>query len=263
MKPEPIYTAQNCNPAYQLNWSYSVFRKETPIPPSEWLHALSEAVEPDGVRVLNHRLTEKGTSQFLLSTKPDVAPVLLVARVKGRLQHLVQGQRPKAFRRNYSLHSLGSTKRGKLDEYLAGQTGKHPMADPRVQAMLERYQIFNPEVDLSAVRRNSHAEYRYNLHFSLVNDWREPEIREDRIQRIHDMLLKASSQRGELLSRGAIVADHIHVTIGCNLEDAPFDVVLSYMNNLAHACGMKAILKFSCFVGTFGEYDLGVVPRDP
>ena len=31
------------------------------------------------------------------------------------------------------------------------------------------------------------------------------------------------------------------------------------MNNLAYACGMRAVFKFSYFVGTFGEYDPGVI----
>ena len=39
----------------------------------------------------------------------------------------------------------------------------------------------------------------------------------------------------------ALLPDHIHLTLGCQLNEAPQDVAL---------------------VGTFGEYDLGVVPRD-
>jgi hypothetical protein len=46
----------------------------------------------------------------------------------------------------------------------------------------------------------------------------------------------------------------------CKLEESPQDIALSYMNNLAYAQGMKAVFKYSYFVGTFGEYDLGVIP---
>ena len=135
------------------------------------------------------------------------------------------------------------------------------MADPRVQAMFEKYQIVDPTVDLSRWRRNSYAEYQCNLHIVFVNNWRGAEIREETIAAMHDMLLKASAAREELVSRASIVADHAHLTLGCNLRDAPLDVALSYMNNLAYACGMKGMFKFSCFVGTFGEYDLEVIPR--
>jgi hypothetical protein len=34
---------------------------------------------------------------------------------------------------------------------------------------------------------------------------------------------------------------------------------LSYMNNAAFAQGMKAVFMPSCYLGTFGEYDLGVI----
>jgi len=33
------------------------------------------------------------------------------------------------------------------------------------------------------------------------------------------------------------------------------------MNNLAYTCGMKPVFRFSYYVGTFSEYDLGVIPR--
>ena len=64
-----------------------------------------------------------------------------------------------------------------------------------------------------------------------------------------------------VMSLGSLVPDHIHLTLGCQLEDSPEQIALSYMNNLAYVCGMKAVFKFSYFVGTFGEYDLGVIPR--
>jgi hypothetical protein len=41
----------------------------------------------------------------------------------------------------------------------------------------------------------------------------------------------------------------------------PGEVALSYMNNLAYAQGMSEVFRYSYFVGTFGEYDLGVIPR--
>jgi hypothetical protein len=42
---------------------------------------------------------------------------------------------------------------------------------------------------------------------------------------------------------------------GCDITDAPCDVVLSLMNNLAYANGMKPVYEFSFYAGTFGPYD--------
>jgi REP element-mobilizing transposase RayT len=258
--PGPLYTPANCtNPAYQLDWSYSIFWKKAP---SEftWLDKLQELNAKDDIRILQHEFKPPHTSQFLISTRPHVAPAL-IWRVKGRLQHLVRATLPNVFRRNYALRSIGSTRRLALDHYLAAQLDRHPMADPRVQERLTRHQIHNPDVDLSLPRATAHAQYWYNLHIVLVHEARYREIRDDVLIGLRQMILGASEKKGHWLSRAAILPDHIHLTLGCQVEESPEEVVLSYMNNLAFSCGMKPVFKYSYYVGTFSEYDLGVIPR--
>jgi hypothetical protein len=65
------------------------------------------------------------------------------------------------------------------------------------------------------------------------------------------------------LSRAGILPDHIHVALGCPLEEAPEDVALAFLNNLAYVHGMKAVFQFGAYVGTFGEYHQGAVVSDP
>jgi hypothetical protein len=88
-KPIAFYTPENCNVAFQLNWAVSLFWHE---PPDEcgWLADLQAATEPDGVRILKHDLIKPCVSQFLVSTRSDVAPERIVWSVKGRLQHALQ-----------------------------------------------------------------------------------------------------------------------------------------------------------------------------
>jgi hypothetical protein len=89
--PAPIYTPDNCDdPAYQLDWSYSAFWRTRP-PDLSWLDELKRLNEPDHIRILQHQFREPDVSQFLISTRPEVAPLLVVQRVKGRLQHLLHG----------------------------------------------------------------------------------------------------------------------------------------------------------------------------
>jgi hypothetical protein len=76
-----------------------------------------------------------------MSTTPDVAPISIPARVKGRLQHLIRQRIPKAFQRNYSIRSVGGTRRTKVERYIASQTQRHRMADAQVQARMTNYQI--------------------------------------------------------------------------------------------------------------------------
>ena len=116
--PKPIYTPDNCSdPAYQLDWSYSAFRHAGP-PDSSWLDELNRLNAPDHIRILQHEFRGPNRSQFLISTRPSVKPLVLVQCVKGRLQHLLHGSTSKPFRRNYSLRSIGSTRWEELEQYL-------------------------------------------------------------------------------------------------------------------------------------------------
>jgi REP element-mobilizing transposase RayT len=256
----PLYTADNCNPAYQLDWSYSLFWHSHP-PSLDWFPDLKPLCEADHIRLLEHQFKPPNVSQFLVSTQPPVAPQFIAQRVKGRLQHLIKSALPNAFRRNYSLRSIGSTRREKLERYLASQLDHHPMADPRVQAKLPKYQIHHPQIDLSQPQRTSHAIYWYNLHLVFVNEGRWREIDDKRLQSLHDTIEQMSKEKEHLLSRAAIVPDHLHLTLGCKLQESPQEVVFAYMNSLADACEVKPVFRFSYYSGTFSEYDLGVIPR--
>lgn len=61
---QPLYTVDNCTPAYQLDWSLTVFWR-TPPHTDDWLAFLKQATEVDGVRILNHRFSPDDTSLFL------------------------------------------------------------------------------------------------------------------------------------------------------------------------------------------------------
>ena len=75
------------------------------------------------------------------------------------------------------------------------------------------------------------------------------------------MILGTARKKGHRLSRLAVLPDHIHAVMGCEVTESPEDVALSYLNNLAFGHGMQARYCFSYYVGTFGEYDLDAVRR--
>ena len=256
---EPIYTADNTEPAYQLNWGLTLFWRQTPIPVADWLPALQAVTEADGVRVIKHQVARNEASQFFVSTTPPVSPAQLIRSVKGRLQHLIRQRFPKAFRRNYCLRSIGSATRENVEEYVANQLGHHRMADPRVQERLAEFQKRYPLADLSKPAFSAHGEYWYNLHLVIVNDERWMEVRQEVLRGLLDMVERAASKHGHRLSRAALLADHIHLTMGCPIDRSPEEIALGYLNNCAYACGMKRVFRFSYYVGTIGEYDRGAV----
>jgi REP element-mobilizing transposase RayT len=255
----PIYTPDNTNPAYQLNWGLTLFWRQSPVPDRNWLSALKEVTESDCVRVLKHQVTSQEASQFFISTKPSVSPPQLIRSVKGRLQHLIRQQLPKAFRRNYCLRSIGSATRETVEEYVANQRGHHRMADPRVQERLAEFQKSFPRVDLSKPAFSAHGEYWYNLHLVIVNAERWMEIRHGVLRGLLDMVQSAASKHAHRLSHMALLADHLHLTLGCPIDQSPEEIALGYLNNCAYACGMKPVFRMSYYVGTIGEYDRGAV----
>ena len=77
----PLYTADNCRPAFQLRWSLALFTKADLPTEADWLASLKSVVEPDGVRILEAKLTSLRVWQFLVSTTPEVAPPAIVKSV--------------------------------------------------------------------------------------------------------------------------------------------------------------------------------------
>ena len=257
--PDPIYTADNIRLAYELRWSVAVFWSHSAQSPTTWLKPLQDATEPDGVRILEHRFTKANVSQFLISTKPHVPPAHCLRSVKGRLQHLVRAAVPKAFRRNYSIRSLGAANQQAIEAYVATQLQHHPMADPRIETLLAPYQFTDDRLDLGRPRRSSHGEFIYNLHLVAVHEQRFAEVDVDCCRRTVDMLQAAARKRNHVLSRVGLLVDHIHRTVGCDVAESPLDVGLSYLNNLAYAHGMRPRHQFGFYVGTFGPYDMNAV----
>ena len=255
----PIYTDANCTPSYELYWSVSLFWRAEAVAPATWLRPLKEATEADGVRILEHRTAGPTATQFLVSTKPQIPPQAILRSLKARLQYLVSGLQPKAFRRNYSIRSVGKVKREIIDRYVASQLGRHRMPDDVAQRALEEHVIECKEVDLSKPRRTSYGEYLCNLHVVFAHRERWCEVRREVRSEVHNMILGASKKKGYLLSRARIVADHVHLEVGIGVGESPADVALGYMNNLAFAQGMNAVYQYGFYVGTFGEYDLGAI----
>ena len=255
---KPVYTVDNCVFSCPLQWGLTIFWRD-PEPDEGWLEELGTATEFDGIRILSHEFTSPGVSQFLVSTQPDVSPILVVQRVKGRLQYLVKHRKPKPFRRNYAIRSIGAVTRDTIESYVANQLEHHPMADPQVQARLMQYQIENHDIDLAEMQKTSHGVYWYNLHLVIVRAVRWMEVHHQVLQRVKSMVAAASDCKAFRLSRAGILPDHLHLVLGCPINVAPTDVMLGYLNNLAFVHEMKPVFQFGGFIGTVGEYTTNAV----
>lgn len=261
-KLRPLYTAENCQVAYQLNWSVNAFPRTELPRPDVWLDRLKAATEHDGVRILECQLTSSEVVQLFVSSLPHLSPANIVASVKGRLQYLVRDQFPRAFRRNYRIESVGAANAETLERYVGKQMDRHPMADPRVQQLFERLQFNDPAVDLSQIQTSSSGQYVHNLHVVLENNEGWHECREQVLVATREMIVKSSRAKKYRLSRIGLVSNHIHITLGCGVMDVPRTVALGLLNNLAYVQEMRPVFKFSYYVGTFGNYDRQAIRRN-
>ena len=259
MNPKPLYLAQSILPTYKLYWSLSIFWRNSALSADHWIAKLKPLTEKDGVRILEYHQKDNRVSQFLLSTRPEISPSDIIRSVKGRLQHQIRDIIPKAFKKNYSIKSVGSAKHKVVQNYLDSQLDHHIMADPKVQATLASYQKDNPQVDLTKIKSSAHGLFMYNLHLVFVHTERYRETRDEYLTKTLDAIVRNSKNKKHLLSKARLLTDHIHLTVGCDIKESPMEIALSYMNNIAYVHGQVPLLQNSFYAGTFGEYDLGAI----
>ena len=129
------------------------------------------------------------------------------------------------------------------------------MASASTQELFESLVFKDAKVDLSIARNVNGGIYWYNLHVALVNIGRWRCANREWLVATQGAIARTSTKKRWQLSVLSLVADHLHFSIGCSLEESPSQVVLSFMNNIAWMHGMKPVLCYSAFIGTFGEYD--------
>ena len=62
--------------------------------------------------------------------------------------------------------------------------------------------------------------------------------------------------------RIGLITNHFHILLSTNATESPGSGALSLMNNLAYVQQMKPVLRFSYYVGTFGEYDRAAIRKN-
>ena len=258
---KPIYLPENTQFAFQLRWGITIYWA-TPVHESAWLSNLQSALETDSIRILSWRWLTAESTQFVLSTSPGASPCFIIQRLKGRLHYAVRQHASKPLRPHYAIRSFGTQERELVENYIQGQTGHHRMATAKSQSIFEDLNFKNVSVDLAAERTTNHGSYWYNLHVVVVHSERWCDVKRSRLERVQQVILNSAQRKSWLGSRCSLLADHVHLALGCGFEESPESVVLSFMNNIAWVYEMTPILQYSAFVGTIGEYDHRVIQGD-
>jgi REP element-mobilizing transposase RayT len=262
MLPEPLYRAADLRPAYQLRYGWTGWPSHPPFPTDLLARVLPDLApewETDGLRVLEASPTAEQV-QLTLSATPQVAPVTLAGRVKGRLQHHCRRQgTPIDFSRKLAVRSVGDATRAQVETYIRNQVPKEALADERFRRMLASCTVVRPEVDLSRPTETNSGRYWYNLHLVLVVSERYRIGEAATLTQIRDTVLRVCAKKGYAASTVAVLPDHLHLALRGAVEQAPEAIALAFLNNLAYTLGQRPWWQAGYYAGTFGEYGMAAV----
>jgi REP element-mobilizing transposase RayT len=266
MLPEPLYRTANLRPAYQLRYGWTGWPSKAPFPTDLLARVLPDIApewEKDCLRVLESSLAPKQI-QLTLSTTPQVSPVTLAGRVKGRLQyHCRQNGTPIDFSRKLAVRSLGNPNRTQVEAYVRNQVPNEALADERFREMLTAFTVVNPQVDLSQPTETNSGRYWYNLHLVLVVSERYRIGQVATLAKIRETALRICVKKGYAASTLAVLPDHLHLALRAAVEQSPEEIALSFLNNLGYALDQRPWWEAGYYAGTFGEYSMAAVrPRD-
>jgi REP element-mobilizing transposase RayT len=263
MKPQPFYNASNlAGVSFALRYIWTGWPSPNESFPGfldpESLISVDTRWESDGMRRLETDWTEKRI-RLLFSVKPGVSPVKFTARVKGRLQHaLRENAFPTKFSRKIGFRTVGENRTKQIENYIRSQVEKEGFVDKRFEARLKKYTTVSKEVDLTVPTQTYSGRYWYNLHLVLVNHQRLKFTSDDYFSKLQINVNRIARKRHEKISACSLMPDHLHLALRGNIESSPEEIALSYMNNLSHILGFP-IWQPGYYVGTFGEFDLGVI----
>jgi REP element-mobilizing transposase RayT len=200
--------------------------------------------------------------QFTVSTRPDISPVFVAGRVKGRLQYAFrQAGQAVRFQRKLTVRAIGKNRREEVEAYIRRQVAKEALADPKFEGHLAQFTVHDPEVDLSRPATTASGRYWYNLHLVLVVDGRARAEDAARLGLVQHRCFAIAGKKGYRISTLSVMPDHLHVALQGNVEHSPEEIALAFQNNLPYALGNFAVWKNTYYVGTFGEYDMRAVRR--
>ncbi len=265
MLHEPLYRSADLHQAYQLRYGWTGWPSKTLFPVDRLAQVLPDIApewEKDGLRLLESSLAPERI-QLTLSTTPQVSPVTLAARVKGRIQHHCRQKGiPIDFSRKLAVRSLGDPRRAHVEAYIRDQVPNEALADERFREMLASFTVVNPEVNLSEPAQSKSGRYWYNLHLVLVVSERYRIGEAAILEKIRDTSLRICGKKGYAASALAVLPDHLHLALRGDIVQAPEDIALSFLNNLAHLLDQRPWWQAGYYAGTFGEYSMAAVrPR--
>lgn len=229
-------------------------------PPAAFFEAMAVAWKTDGLDLQSRAWTPEQI-QMTFQAEPQVAPVFLAGRVKGRLQHaLRQAGHPCEFSRKTAVRSLGDNRPAEVEGYLRKQAVRAELVDERYRATLQAAGFEDAAVDLSTPSETTKGRYWYNLHLVAVTADRFRIGKEDFLDKVRAGAFAWAEETGCRLKAFAPMPDHVHVAARGDPERSPLGLAEALWRSLNRAAGC-CLMGENVYAGTFSEYGVGVVRR--
>jgi REP element-mobilizing transposase RayT len=253
--PDVHYTAHTTTPAFSLRWSWTGWPSQGSMPTLnelEWLE-LTQTWEKDGIRVLERKCT-RDQWQATVSTRPDLTPVFIVNRMKGRIDYFFRS------RNTVSLRAIGHNRSTDVQEYIAKQVASANFCDTSYANALAKFtRVWREQPDWNDPLEVNSGRYWYQLHVVLVVDDRH-RIRD--MSFLHGLFEESQSvcaNREYRLGAISVMPDHLHLSLRGVIADSPETIAIGLMNETYSRLQVNSLWKPSYYVGTCGGYNMNAV----
>jgi putative transposase len=233
--PQPVYDTATIKPAYQLHYHFAwhTRAKRPHFGDANVRLGLNEALSSIAVehnfRILEHQW-QPTNLRALLSLQPQVCASEVARIVKGRLAAMARDRwrLSSLWSHSWFVRSVGRVTGDTIRHYVASQLQRHMGIDAR-----DSKAAYHSLGDPSQIRSSQHAKFEYNVHLVFVVERRLELLDAEIRQVLLDYLLHVCETKSWLPWDVEVVSDHTHLFLGLQPPDAPQQVALSLMNNLA------------------------------
>lgn len=255
---QPVYRPDGTASAFALRWVWTGWPSTDPFPPVDeaTLRGLFPLWEADGIRVLERSCASDSWS-VTVSTRPNVSPIKIVSRLKGRLDHAMRNVgTPIRFSRKVALRSIGDNVEGQVRNYIANQVHAAGFLDDAFAKSIAPYSRSWPDRNTGDPIAVDSGRYWIQLHIVLVTEHRYRYRWVESIAAVDAAAQQVASSRRYLLGSLAVLPDHVHMHLRGSCEESPEQIVLAFKNEMAKQLKIPGFWQPTYYVGTVGVYNM-------
>lgn len=264
--PEEIFTTKNTSCVHNIFYSWHGFLSEMAQFPPGTEKIVEQCIplwKNDGFELL-HFTNKRNVLQILCKVEPGISPEKFAQKIKGRLVYAFrQSSIYLKFSRALGFRSLGFNTSTIVKNYINGQVDKEDLADSRYKVILKQFTCSDRSTELINPHNNKRSIYWYNLHLVIVIAERSNPITKDEVfEKIKRLIPAVAKKHQYKIADFSVMPDHIHIAMQGNPEESPYEIGLSFMNNLAYMMKMKYFWRDEFYIGTFSEYTVDSVNKN-